>query len=40
MKTLKNEIVFIKEDVYQEIKKKMNKKDDFFTAKELTKILT
>ena len=38
MKTLKNEIIFIKEDVYQEVKKKMSKKDDYFTKEELTNI--
>ena len=29
------ETKFIKEDVYQRIKKEMNKTDDYFTMKEL-----
>ncbi len=29
------ENLFVKEDVYQEIKRKMNKKDDCFTKKEM-----
>lgn len=30
------ENLFVKEEVYQEIKKRMNKKDDYFTEKEMT----
>lgn len=29
------ENLFIKEQVYQEIKRKMNKKDDYFTEQQL-----
>jgi len=32
------EKLFIKEDVYQEIKRKINKKDDYFTLQELANI--
>jgi len=38
MKIPKNEIIFIKENVYQQIKKEINKQDDYFTRKELTNI--
>lgn len=30
------EKIFIKEEIYQGIKRKMNKKDDYFTEKEMT----
>ncbi len=30
------ENLFVKEEVYQEIKKKLNKKDDYFTEQEMT----
>lgn len=29
------ENLFVKEEVYQEIKRKMNKKDDYFTEREM-----
>ncbi len=29
------ENLFVKEDVYQRIKRKMNKKDDYFTGEEM-----
>ena len=29
------ENLFVKEEVYQEIKRKMNKKDDYFTEQEM-----
>ena len=32
------EKLFIKEESYQEIKRKMNKKDDYFTLQELSEI--
>lgn len=31
------ENLLVKEDVYQEIKRKMNKKDDYFTGEEMAK---
>ena len=37
-KIIVEEIGFIKEDEYQKIKEKMNKKDDYFCKHELMKI--
>ena len=34
-KQIVEEIGFINEELYQKIKKEMNKKDDYFTSKEL-----
>ena len=34
------EMFYIKEEIYQEIKRKLNKKDDYFSTQEINVALT